>query len=1060
MADRIGIDFSANFPSPQAVRQAGAEAVICYLSERRPSAPWMLAKPLTADRAAAYRAAGVEVVGSYQFGKEGDPTPSDWRLGYEGGKRHGQIALANHWKANGTPWRPCYAPVDANPTDQEIDDLVIPFLKGWAEVWGREWTGVYCNVPTWERIKKSGLALRWFWQHDWDGNRTDHSHHPDATMHQVRIDKDTIDGVGVDWNVLLRDDYGQWSKSVNPNPIETFPIANLVRSSGVGYDAGHQRRVRIYLHSSEGKDWQSTARGTMQYQASSQSGSYHYLIDDTEIIQTVSLDDSAWAVLSDNPFSVNVCLVLSSGASGYGVTAREDQPKSRAQWLEHTKMLKMLRFLLVHIRDELRSRGEPVIELVRVDTKGVGQNRSGVSSHNNYTYGSVALKGFKDGTHWDIPDTFPYDSVLDGTVAPVDPNAFPLPTGYYYGPLEGPEQSISGRAGEPQAWIDGLKRWQGLVGIPQTGVWDAATERVARQLQAEKQWPNSRGYVYRGEWDAVVRENWRPSAPPAARYGMPLPAGTYRVGSPYGEREGGFHRGQDFEAADGTPILAAADGVVELAGPAQGFGQWIVVKLDDGWRNVYGHMWSATTHVKAGDRVKVGQQIAKVGNNGTDTTGPHLHFEVLRPSGDIDAAERVEPMAWLAAGGATPDTNTPTPDPGDDDVAARKLADLTGDNTSRFGMRATDLGAMVQAPNGDIVAVFGDTFRDKVGGQDWRSPVSLIGHRNAQGVVEWDRAGGPDPKYARQLWDYRHDNSKAPGTISTVIPSDLLRVGDRLYLQVMVNRGFGNVVWTELWTSADNGQSWQHMGEKGKADGGMHGGYWQCISWDYNPDDGWVYAVGTGFQRDKGLVLKRVRPEDIGDVMKWWNWGWDGKKWGWGTPNPSVITPPGEKWGEITLRRLPGGWVLGGFLSSSYACAYRVVDSPLANMYTTPLTKLVTGTAWPLEDHSKGRVAQLYGGYVLPGSELDTEGGVQIAVSQWNTASGWPYRVMQFAGTLKSVVPKTDPQLPDGTKLAAALDQASTELMAYGNALPAGHVLRGGVAATLDSITNLEEKIR
>ena len=47
---------------------------------------------------------------------------------------------------------------------------------------------------------------------------------------------------------------------------------------------------------------------------------------------------------------------------------------------------------------------------------------------------------------------------------------------------------------------------------------------------------------------------------------------------------------------------------------------------------------------------------------------------------------------------------------------------------------------------------------------------------------------------------------------------------------------------------------------------GLHDGHAQLWSWDYDPDDGWVYVVSTGFQRDKGIILRRVRPADIGDA--------------------------------------------------------------------------------------------------------------------------------------------------------------------------------------------------
>jgi hypothetical protein len=66
--------------------------------------------------------------------------------------------------------------------------------------------------------------------------------------------------------------------------------------------------------------------------------------------------------------------------------------------------------------------------------------------------------------------------------------------------------------------------------------------------------------------------------------------------------------------------------------------------------------------------------------------------------------------------------------------------------------------------------------------------------------------------------------------------------------------------------------------------------------------------------------------------------------------------------------------------------------------YSSP----IIGSEWGAEDHAKSRVAQLYGGYVLPGSKLDAAGGVGLVVSQWNTARGWPYRAMQFRATLRN----------------------------------------------------------
>jgi len=70
--------------------------------------------------------------------------------------------------------------------------------------------------------------------------------------------------------------------------------------------------------------------------------------------------------------------------------------------------------------------------------------------------------------------------ILDG---PVDPTAFPLPAGYYFGPYEGPEESISGRANEPAEWVDGLRRWQKAAGVPADGIYGEATRKRAIDYQ-------------------------------------------------------------------------------------------------------------------------------------------------------------------------------------------------------------------------------------------------------------------------------------------------------------------------------------------------------------------------------------------------------------------------------------------------------------------------------------------------------------------------------------------------------------------------------------------------
>jgi hypothetical protein len=336
-----------------------------------------------------------------------------------------------------------------------------------------------------------------------------------------------------------------------------------------------------------------------------------------------------------------------------------------------------------------------------------------------------------------------------------------------------------------------------------------------------------------------------------------------------------------------------------------------------------------------------------------------------------------------------------------DSTADGKIADVTGPGvTDRWGVTATDLGATVRAPNGTLVAVFGDTFSGRgVGRGDWRSPVVLIGDGGAAAPIRWRRAGGPDPGYAHQLRHYIHDSGPhwRRGGISTVLPSDLLRVGDMLYLHVIVNRGHPQVVWTEIWSSADSGVTWEHMGESAKFPAGLHDGHAQLWSWDHDPDDGWVYVVSTGFQRDKGAILRRVRPEHIGDNSAYL--AWDGTRWG---ARARPITPAGETWGELTFRRFDTEtWVLGGFLASGYTLGYRVMSTPTTPLPPLPVQTPARGCGWDDENHAGCRVAQLYGGHLLPGSRVDVPGGVGLLVSQWNTSRGWPYRVMQFRATLE-----------------------------------------------------------
>lgn len=90
---------------------------------------------------------------------------------------------------------------------------------------------------------------------------------------------------------------------------------------------------------------------------------------------------------------------------------------------------------------------------------------------------------------------------------------FPLPEGFVYGPYSGPENSISGRAGEPADWVNGLKRWQHAAGIPATGIYDDATASTARAVQRAAGFSLVDGLIGAKTWPLVVKESPMPAAP-------------------------------------------------------------------------------------------------------------------------------------------------------------------------------------------------------------------------------------------------------------------------------------------------------------------------------------------------------------------------------------------------------------------------------------------------------------------------------------------------------------------------------------------------------------------
>ena len=115
---------------------------------------------------------------------------------------------------------------------------------------------------------------------------------------------------------------------------------------------------------------------------------------------------------------------------------------------------------------------------------------------------------------------------------------------------------------------------------------------------------------------------------------MKTPINGARLSSPFGMRKhpiDGFnkmHRGTDFAAPMGTPIMASGDGIIKKAGWCGGGGNCVKIKHNSTYQTIYAHMSKFARGIKTGVRVKQGQTIGYVGSTGK-STGPHLHYEVI-----------------------------------------------------------------------------------------------------------------------------------------------------------------------------------------------------------------------------------------------------------------------------------------------------------------------------------------------------------------------------------------------------------------------------------------------
>ena len=135
--------------------------------------------------------------------------------------------------------------------------------------------------------------------------------------------------------------------------------------------------------------------------------------------------------------------------------------------------------------------------------------------------------------------------------------------------------------------------------------------------------------------------------PSSSGFIWPVPSAYARITTGINYSSGQYHGAVDFGCAgiNGQPIYAVADGYVVTSTRLNGsYGNYILIAHTNGLYTLYAHGQDGSRTVSAGQTVKQGQQIMRVGNTG-NSTGPHLHFEVRKSPGTY--SNRVNPIGYL-----------------------------------------------------------------------------------------------------------------------------------------------------------------------------------------------------------------------------------------------------------------------------------------------------------------------------------------------------------------------------------------------------------------------------
>ncbi len=658
------VDFSARTISPTELKCAGYDGVVAYVSESRPGANFG-AKPLTREYADALRAAGLAIVSNYQYGKPHGSAPSDFTRGYDGGVADAHTAMRLHESAGGPDNAPIFFSIDDDIDLSTWNRVGVEWLRGINSVLGVDRTGIYGHSRVCAWAIEDGVigcsttpGRRWAWQTKaWSCGERE----PMAVLYQGVVDTASnpgplVDGVHVDVNEVLADDFGQWRSEKAARALVTAPDfleSTEIRSPYYGSRNG-VAVAWFVLHTEDG--YSKSARNLANYLANNPyQVSYHYTVDNAgQLCNLIDPDNYANSVFQPgNSKSIN--LAFAGSFANW----------SRQTWFDEMQHgIDVAAF--VAVRDSRRYGLQPRV----ISPEEARRGATGITDHNGVRIATGR------GDHTDVGPGFPWDYFANKMCefAGVRTLSGPASAGRAF-PCYPGTAIAEGAAGRDVALIQRRLNETADAGLLVDGEFGPLTSRAVNAFQnhcglvadgrvGPQTWAelfshrdhHSTQEIGRAIEKSLVGATEGEAGRERAVYRRywPLGAGR-RVTSPFGWRDGEYHTGIDFGRDGGSAnmaVYACQSGTVIYAGQAQGYGGpdpagWLVIDSADDQGSgcvEYGHI---IREVARGDAVVAGQRIGRINPDSRTNGGvaPHLHLSFMPRAYNPRCKEDPEP--WL-----------------------------------------------------------------------------------------------------------------------------------------------------------------------------------------------------------------------------------------------------------------------------------------------------------------------------------------------------------------------------------------------------------------------------